>query len=63
MLDLKKPFTAEDVAWSLNRAAQEMLGWTAEDLLGRDIHSIIHHHHLSGEVYPAQDCPIRSSSL
>jgi hydrogenase-4 transcriptional activator len=45
----------------VNRAAREMLGWGAEDLLGRDIHSMIHHHHLSGEVYPAHDCPIYQS--
>ena len=45
----------------LNRAAQEMLGWTAEDLLGHDIHSVIHHHHLNGEVYPSHDCPIYQS--
>jgi len=45
----------------VNRAAREMLGWSAQDLLGRDIHSMIHHHHLSGEIYPAQDCPIYQS--
>ncbi len=45
----------------VNRAAREMLGWSAEDLLGRDIHSMIHHHHLNGEVYPAHDCPIYQS--
>ena len=45
----------------LNRAAQEMLGWTAEDLLGHDIHSVIHHHHLNGDVYHAHDCPIYQS--
>jgi PAS domain S-box-containing protein len=45
----------------VNRAAREMLGWSAEDLLGRDIHSMIHHHHLSGDVYPAHDCPIYQS--
>ncbi len=45
----------------VNRAAREMLGWSAEDLLGRDIHSMIHHHHLSGEIYPAHDCPIYQS--
>ena len=45
----------------VNRAAQEMLGWTADDLLGRDIHSIIHHHRLNGEVYPSHDCPIYQS--
>jgi len=45
----------------VNRAAREMLGWSAQDLLGRDIHSMIHHHHLSGEIYPAHDCPIYQS--
>ena len=45
----------------VNRAAQEMLGWTTEDLLGRDIHNMIHHHHLNGDVYPSQHCPIYRS--
>ncbi len=42
----------------VNRAAQEMLGWDTEDLLGKPIHDIIHHHHLDGAVYHAHDCPI-----
>lgn len=42
----------------INRAAQEMLGWTVEDLLGQDIHAIIHHHHLNGNAYPSHECPI-----
>lgn len=45
----------------VNRAAQEMLGWTNEDLLGHDIHSKIHHHHLNGEHYPSHECPIYQS--
>ncbi len=52
---------ADGKATFVNRAAQEMLGWTSEDLLGRDIHSMIHHHHLSGEAYPSHDCPIYQS--
>ncbi|QBX35081.1 PAS domain S-box protein [Paracoccus liaowanqingii] len=52
---------AEGKTTFLNRAAQEMLGWTAADLLGRDIHSVIHHHHLNGDHYPAHDCPIYRS--
>ena len=44
-----------------NRAAQEMLGWTAEDLLGCDMHTMIHHHHLDGCTYRSQDCPIYRS--
>ncbi|SLN34308.1 Formate hydrogenlyase transcriptional activator [Roseivivax jejudonensis] len=49
---------AEGKTTFVNRAAQEMLGWTSEDLLGRDMHALIHHHHLNGDVYHAQDCPI-----
>ncbi|WP_420380741.1 sigma 54-interacting transcriptional regulator [Marivita sp.] len=45
----------------VNRAAQEMLGWTTQDLLGKDIHSMIHHHHLNGEIYPSHQCPIYRS--
>ncbi len=45
----------------VNRAAQEMLGWTTEDLLGRDIHTMIHHHHLNGDLYPSLECPIYQS--
>lgn len=52
---------AEGKTTFVNRAAQEMLGWTADDLLGRDIHSIIHHHHIGGQAYAAHDCPIYRS--
>lgn len=45
----------------VNNAAQEILGWTAEDLLGKDIHKMIHHHHLDGKLYPASECPIYHS--
>ena len=45
----------------VNRAAQEMLGWTTQDLLGQDIHAKIHHHHLNGEQYPSHECPIYQS--
>ncbi len=45
----------------VNRAAQEMLGWSAEDLLGRDTHAIIHHRHLNGDPYDHRDCPIYHS--
>jgi PAS domain S-box-containing protein len=52
---------AEGRTTFVNRAAQDMLGWTSQDLLGRDIHAMIHHHHLNGDVYPAHDCPIYQS--
>lgn len=52
---------AEGKTTFVNRAAQEMLGWTTEDLLGQDIHYIMHHTHLSGEPYHHHDCPIYKS--
>lgn len=52
---------AEGNTTFVNRAAQEMLGWTTEDLAGKPIHDMIHHHHLSGDVYHAHDCPIYRS--
>lgn len=52
---------AEGKTTFVNRAAQEMLGWTTEDLLGQDIHSIMHHTHLNGDPYHHDDCPIYKS--
>ncbi|MGY6694677.1 MAG: sigma 54-interacting transcriptional regulator [Roseinatronobacter sp.] len=52
---------AEGKTTFVNRAAQEMLGWTAEDLLGKDIHSIMHHHYPNGDPYPHDECPIYKS--
>lgn len=52
---------AEGKATFVNRAAQEMLGWDAKDLIGRELHSIIHHHHLNGDCFPARHCPIYRS--
>jgi PAS domain S-box-containing protein len=42
----------------VNPAAERMLGWTAEELVGRDMHSMVHHTHPDGAVYHDHDCPI-----
>ena len=52
---------ASGQATFVNRAAQEMLGWSSDDLIGRELHSIIHHKHLNGEQFPAHECPIYKS--
>ncbi len=42
----------------VNRAAAQMLGWRTEQVLGRNMHELIHHTHAHGEHYPEADCPI-----
>ena len=42
----------------VNPAAARMLGWKAEELVGHDMHSIVHHTHPDGSQYPTHDCPI-----
>ncbi len=42
----------------VNEAAERMLGWSADDLIGRNMHDLIHHHHADGRAYPAAECPI-----
>ncbi len=42
----------------INRAGARMLGWTAEEVLGRNMHELTHHSHADGQPYPAHECPI-----
>lgn len=42
----------------VNEAALAMLGYTRDELLGRNTHALIHHTHADGSAYPAEACPI-----
>ena len=42
----------------VNRAAQRMLGFTAEELVGRNMHEMVHHHFPDGRIYPREECII-----
>jgi PAS domain S-box-containing protein len=42
----------------VNRAALTMLGFTAEELVGKNMHAMVHHHHLDGSDYPADECNV-----
>ncbi len=42
----------------INRAAADMLGWNASDVLGMNMHSLTHHSHADGSGYPVTECPI-----
>ncbi|HMD31427.1 MAG TPA: response regulator [Candidatus Acidoferrales bacterium] len=41
----------------LNRAMAELLGFTREEAMGKDMHAFCHHHKLDGSPYPIGECP------
>lgn len=49
---------AEGKTTFVNPAAERILGWSAAEMLGRDMHAIVHHHRHGGEPYPNHECPI-----
>lgn len=49
---------AEGVTTFVNPAAERMLGWSAGEIVGRDMHSTVHHSHADGSCYPNSACPI-----
>jgi len=42
----------------INRAGAAMLGYTPGELVGREMHPVIHLHRPGGEPYPSDECPI-----
>jgi PAS domain S-box-containing protein len=42
----------------VNTAGARMLGYDRNELLGRNMHDAIHHHHPDGTPYPDEECPI-----
>ncbi|HZD59320.1 MAG TPA: SpoIIE family protein phosphatase, partial [Anaerolineae bacterium] len=47
----------------INKSASEMTGYTPEEVIGRNVHELIHHHHrVDGTPYPIEECPIFSAA-
>jgi PAS domain S-box-containing protein len=42
----------------INRATCELVGYRAEEVLGRKTHDLMHHHKPDGSVYPIDECPV-----
>lgn len=42
----------------MNRSGEDLIGYTAEELLGRNMHELIHHTREDGTPYPDDECPI-----
>ncbi len=49
---------AEGKTTFVNAAAERILGWSAAEMLGRDMHSMVHHRRSDGAPYPDHECPI-----
>lgn len=41
-----------------NAAAEKILGWDTEKILGKKSHDLHHHSHPDGSSYPQEECPI-----
>ncbi len=52
---------ANGLATFVNKAAERLTGWKAEELIGKSIHQYHHHSHADGSHYPKNDCPIYQS--
>jgi len=42
----------------INKAALELIGYAQEDVLGRNMHELIHHTYPDGSPYPESACPL-----
>jgi len=41
-----------------NLAAEDILGWRTEKILGQKVHDVHHHSHANGAPYHVEDCPV-----
>lgn len=54
---------ARGVISFVNRRGSEMLGYSAEELIGREMHALTHHSRPDGSPYPASECPIHRAAV
>src|SRR5436190_3857755 len=45
----------------INRSAAEVLGYTPDEMIGKNMHALVHHSHRDGSPYPEGECPISRS--
>ncbi|HZH50216.1 MAG TPA: PAS domain S-box protein, partial [Nitrospira sp.] len=53
--------STEGLSTFINPAGAEMFGYRIEDLLGKNVHEILHHSYPDGRPYPVCECPVYAS--
>ncbi len=46
----------------VNHAMEQLTGWKAEELVGRNSHEMFHHTRADGNPHPAEECPVYHTS-
>ena len=49
---------AEGCCTFINKAAERTLGFDPEEVLGRNMHDLVHHTYPDGSPYPQSECPL-----
>ncbi len=47
----------------INASGARMLGYRVDELLGQDLHELVHNKHEDGSPYPVTECPIYQASV
>ncbi len=50
---------ADGVCTSMNPTGAKMLGYQVSEVIGQEMHLLVHHHHGDGSRYPATSCKIK----
>ena len=45
----------------VNRMALQAFGFSKLEVIGKNIHDLVHHHYPDGRVFPAEECPLYES--